>query len=207
MSNKITDGEHISPNIISSGVPLLSAKDVRDYGVIFDDAKYVSPDDAVKFRDRCDPERGDILIVSRGATIGRACQVDVDQVFCLMGSVILMKLPKLIEPSFVLSTIKAGYFLTRLTLVSGSTAQQAIYIRDIRPLSLPFPPIAEQKRIVMEIDRRLSFIYEVESQVDINLKRVNRLRQSILSKAFSGELLINTTAINNQSDSLTLVSV
>jgi len=73
--------------------------------------------------------------------------------------------------------------------------------------SLPFPPIAEQKRIVMEIDRRLSFIYEVESQVDINLKRVNRLRQSILSKAFSGELLINTTAINNQSDSLTLVSV
>jgi type I restriction enzyme, S subunit len=36
------------------------------------------------------------LIVSRGATVGRACRVNVDQTFCLMGSVILLKLHKLL---------------------------------------------------------------------------------------------------------------
>jgi len=188
LAEKITDGEHISPNVLPSGVPLLSAKDVRDFGVVFDDAKYVSPDDAIKFRGRCDPDRGDILIVSRGATVGRACRVNVDQNFCLMGSVILMKLHKLLESNYALSALKAGFFLTRLTAVSGSTAQQAIYIRDIRPLPLPLPPFVEQTRIVAEVDRRLSLIREVEAQIGVNLKRSDRLRQALLASAFQGKL-------------------
>jgi len=193
LSDKITDGEHISPNVIPSGVPLLSAKDVRDFGVVFEDVKYVSPDDAIKFRSRCDPERGDILIVSRGATVGRACRVNVDQAFCLMGSVILMKLHKLLESSYALFALKAGFFLTRLTAVSGSTAQQAIYIRDIRPLPLPLPPLEEQLRIVAEVDRRLSLLRETEVQVNTNLQRAERMRQSILASAFSGGIRTTET--------------
>ena len=185
LAEKITDGEHISPVLLPSGVPLLSAKDVRDFGVLFEDAKYVSPDDATRFRGRCDPDRGDILIVSRGATVGRACRVNVDQKICLMGSVILMKLHKLLESNYALFALKAGFFLTRLTAVSGSTAQQAIYIRDIRPLPLPLPPFVEQQRIVAEVDRRLSLVREVDEQVDANVKRAERLRQSILAKSFS----------------------
>jgi len=185
LSDKITDGEHISPNALPSGVPLLSAKDVRDFGIVFEDVKYVSFDDATKFRSRCDPDRGDILIVSRGATVGRACRVGVDQKFCLMGSVILLKLHSLLDTNYVLSALKAGFFLTRLAAVSGSTAQQAIYIRDIRPLSLPLPPLAEQQRIVAEIDRRLSLTDEVEAQVNANHQRSELLRKSVLSRAFT----------------------
>ena len=188
-ADKITDGEHISPDIVPSGVPLLSAKDVRDFGVVFDDAKYVSASDAAKFRSRCDPEQGDILIVSRGATVGRASRVNADRKFCLMGSVILMKMNNLVDSNYALSALKAGFFLTRLTAMSGSTAQQAIYIRDIRTLPLPLPPIAEQQRIVAEIDRRLSLIHEVVAQVDANLLRAVRLRQTILKEAYSGKLM------------------
>ena len=186
LSDKITDGEHLSPDVLSGGIPLLSAKDVRDSGVTFDEAKYVSAGDATKFRARCDPEIDDILIVSRGATIGRACRINVDRKFCLMGSVILMKLHNLVEPNYALTALKAGFFLTRLTGVSGSTAQQAIYIRDIRPLPLPIPPLAEQHRIAAEVDRRLSFVHEVETEVEANMARTGRLRQSVLSTSFGG---------------------
>jgi hypothetical protein len=91
VSNKITDGEHLSPQTRSSGVPLLSAKDVREHGVLFDDPKFVSNTDALRFRQRCHPEFGDVLIVSRGATIGRTTMVQTNFEFCLMGSVILVK--------------------------------------------------------------------------------------------------------------------
>ena len=60
---------------------------------------------------------------------------------------------------------------------------------DLYPLTLPLPPVAEQQRIVAEVERRLSVIEELEATVEANLTRADRLRQSILSQAFSGRLL------------------
>ena len=49
--------------------------------------------------------------------------------------------------------------------------------------------IAEQTRIVAEVERQLSVVEELGSVVSANLHRAVRLRQSILQKAFSGELV------------------
>ena len=47
------------------------------------------------------------------------------------------------------------------------------------------PPLAEQHRIILESDRRLSLIRVAEAQVTANLARAQRLRQSILPAAFT----------------------
>ena len=60
---------------------------------------------------------------------------------------------------------------------------------EIKGLSLPFPPLAEQHRIVAEVERRLSVIQQAEAVVGASLKRAGRLRQSILKQAFSGKLV------------------
>lgn len=51
------------------------------------------------------------------------------------------------------------------------------------------PPIAEQHRIVAEVERRLSVAQELETTVATNLARAERLRQAILARAFAGELV------------------
>ncbi|MCB1975322.1 MAG: restriction endonuclease subunit S, partial [Burkholderiaceae bacterium] len=51
-------------------------------------------------------------------------------------------------------------------------------------LPVVLPPLAEQARIVAEVDRHLSILREVEAEVDANLQRAQALRQSVLSKAF-----------------------
>ena len=55
----------------------------------------------------------------------------------------------------------------------------------IKRIRVPIPPLAEQHRIVAEVDRRLSIVREVEAEVDANLKRAQALRQSTLSAAFA----------------------
>ncbi|UOA09703.1 restriction endonuclease subunit S [Methylobacter sp. S3L5C] len=88
-SIKITDGEHFRPPTEENGVYFLSAKDVREEGVSLDDPLFISEETAKKALQRCNPEYGDLLIVSRGATVGRMCKVNIDEKFCLLGSVIL----------------------------------------------------------------------------------------------------------------------
>lgn len=56
-------------------------------------------------------------------------------------------------------------------------------------LPIPIPPFAEQKHIVAEVERHLSVIEELETTVEANLTRADRLRQSVLKKGFSGELV------------------
>jgi len=55
----------------------------------------------------------------------------------------------------------------------------------LQALVVPLPPLAEQTRIVAELDRHMTIIREVESEVDVNLQRAQALRQSTLSKAFA----------------------
>lgn len=74
------------------------------------------------------------------------------------------------------------------------TAQPKLTQAALNKIPIPLPPLAEQQRIVAEVDRRLSLVRETAAQVEANLKRAERLRQSVLQKAFSGELVRDEAA-------------
>ncbi len=193
---KITDGEHLRPKTVSDGVPFLSAKDIRDDDVSFADPLFVPESDAAKYRKRCDPVRGDILIVSRGATVGRMCIVRTDEVFCLLGSVILLKVQAGVDSQYVSWMIKSPDIKQQLTSLSGSTAQQAIYLKDIRKVELPLPSPGMQTRLALEIRERYSAIDEMEATLDAQLLQSTRLRQAVLKRAFEGRLVEDSVERN-----------
>jgi type I restriction enzyme S subunit len=56
---------------------------------------------------------------------------------------------------------------------------------QIASMPIAIPPPHEQARIVAEVDRRLSIVREVETEVDANLKRAQALRQAVLARGFS----------------------
>ena len=84
----------------------------------------------------------------------------------------------------------AHYFFLH-TCLSGQFARLApgvgiLHLTAERMHSWPtvVPPLADQHRIVAEVDRRLSIVRGVEAEVDANLQRAQALRQAILAKAF-----------------------
>lgn len=64
-------------------------------------------------------------------------------------------------------------------------------------ITVPLPLEAEQRYIAAEVERCLSVAEEIESVVESNLKRAERLRQSILKKAFSGGLVSKDYALSH----------
>ena len=67
--------------------------------------------------------------------------------------------------------------------------QASINQFDVCITPIPLPPLSEQRRIMAEVERRLSIIRQAEAAVEASLQRAERLRQSILKRAFSGQLV------------------
>jgi type I restriction enzyme S subunit len=59
----------------------------------------------------------------------------------------------------------------------------------IRGLSIPLPPLLEQRRIVEGVDRQASGMMSVEGAARSNVARCRSLRQAILKWAFEGKLV------------------
>ena len=71
------------------------------------------------------------------------------------------------------------------SMIRTTAGQSGVSGTDIKAIPLSVPSMAEQVRIVAEVDRHLSIIREVDAEVDTNLQRAQALRQATLAKAFS----------------------
>ncbi|MGQ0444876.1 MAG: restriction endonuclease subunit S [Beijerinckiaceae bacterium] len=71
------------------------------------------------------------------------------------------------------------------TVVNQQVGQANVNGTKLKALVVPLPPLAEQHRIVAEVERRLSVIEELEATISANLKRAEGLRQSVLRVAFT----------------------
>ena len=139
-------------------------------------------------------EPGTLLLTNSGATLG------VPKI-TLIGGCINDGVAALLEVEGPLKMYLLHHLssLTEsLRRINQGAAQPNLNTSIIRAILIPLPPSSEQDRIVTEIDRRLSLVREVESQIEANSLRSDRLRQSILAEAFSGRLLLKVTQERSQ---------
>lgn len=101
-----------------------------------------------------------------------------------------LRLSAFVDPFFV------GFYLRSVSgkkrLISNAkwaVNQASINQKDVVSTPVPLPLFPEQHRIVAEIERRLSVADEIEKTIDQCLKQAERLRQSILKRAFEGKLV------------------
>lgn len=76
-----------------------------------------------------------------------------------------------------------------ITRSKATAGQFNLTLEICRDLPLPLPPNSEQMRIMDEVEARLSAAQAADSAVEADLRRAERLRQSILKRAFEGGLV------------------
>lgn len=72
--------------------------------------------------------------------------------------------------------------ISRGTTINGITKQ------NLKDCKICVPPLSEQNLIVAEIDRRFAIVDKTLNLIDKSIQNAKNLKQSILKKAFSGEL-------------------
>lgn len=99
--------------------------------------------------------------------------------------------------------IFTDFFKKRIIKESSSTQQPNISSKKIENFDFVLPPTKnEQTQIVQQIEIRLSVCDNVQNSIDEGLQKAEALRQSILKKAFAGELLSEAelAACRNEAD-------
>ncbi len=193
LCTQITDGEHIQPPYKPEGRPMLTATHVRDGYVEFDNFGLIGELAFANAIKRCAPEADDIVIVSVGATTGRAAIVGDFGPFAIVRSVLLLKAAIPTNPIYLLNWIRSPWCQDWVRTASGSSAQAHLYISDTKSLPVPLPPAPEMVRIANECADRLSIVEANEHTLKVACARASRLRQSILKRAFEGKLVPQDT--------------
>ena len=162
-----------------------------DGRVLFDGLVYVpvNCEEATRFS----VQNGDILFNTRNSVelVGKVGIVRCAPDGAIFNNNLMrIRVPGRVDSAFLCVQMCSNEFRRRMELVKKATTNvAAVYQKDLLPLAIALPPLAEQSRIVAEVERRLSVVEELEAAVEANLQRAGRLRQSILQKAFMGKLV------------------
>jgi type I restriction enzyme, S subunit len=131
-------------------------------------------------------KEGDLLLNIVGASIGRAAIApkSVEGGNVNQAVAVIRLLESVLRKQYVLIHLLSATSQRRIHSEKVDVARANVSLEDIRAMPLALPPLAEQDRIVGEVDSRLSVVREVEAQADANLKRAQALRLAMLQQAF-----------------------
>lgn len=125
--------------------------------------------------------------------MGEAGIVPADDKICMGQRMMLLRPPNYIDSEYILYCIMEPLFQSRLAKESIGTGVKHLRVGDVEKFCIPFFSLREQKEIVAIVESILSVIEEQERDLDIAFKQSEALRQSILKKAFSGQLVEQDT--------------
>jgi type I restriction enzyme S subunit len=107
-----------------------------------------------------------------------------------------------VDPEYMLTSALGLREEIRNNCQKDGTTVESIEVPALQIYPIPLPPFDEQRQIVAEATRKLTVMDAIEKQVISSLLRAEHLRQSILSKAFSGKLINGDPADFKRNDSL-----
>ena len=184
----ITDGTHRTPKYQDSGIPFLSVKNITGGFLDMNDTKHISEAEHQELIKRCKPEFNDILY-SKVGTTGVAKVIDTYEEFSIFVSLALLKVKQDIVSSSMLERIlNAPYVREQAKKLTRGTANKNFVISDIKKVLLYIPTKNKQEQIEQELDTYLERVLLMQENNLKTLALCDDLKQSLLRKAFNGEL-------------------
>ncbi|ELS9456585.1 restriction endonuclease subunit S [Escherichia coli] len=193
---KVVDCHNKTAPYVDQGIHLIRTPDIRNGVISLDNTKYIDNDTYLYWSKRCPPRSGDIIF-TREAPMGEAGIVPENTIICMGQRMMLLRpIPEYIHNKYVLLNILSSSFQTRMISQAIGTGVKHLRVADVESLTYPLPPIEEQHEIVHRVEQLFAYADTIEKQVNNALARVNNLTQSILVKAFRGELTAQWRAEN-----------
>jgi type I restriction enzyme S subunit len=191
------------------GVPALRLSAMGDSGFNYEDVRYLPLSEAEI--DDLWIHEGDYFL-SRGsgspALVGRGTLAQKPPLKVIFpDTMIRLRISRTIRGANWLPTIWRSNMVRQQVSRRAKTTAGIWKISQptVQTISIPLPPIAEQQRIVAEVEQRLAAIDRIEKQILAALEQTSQLRIALFHRSLSGKFIPQST--NDEAASLLLEKI
>ncbi|HPT22386.1 MAG TPA: restriction endonuclease subunit S [Bacteroidales bacterium] len=184
LCKKITDGTHQSPKFKNEGIPFLFVSNIQNNSINYDTNKYISEEEYLTLTKSTPIEVGDLLLTIVGS-IGNPAIVTNPKRFCFQRHIAHLKPNKeLINIYFLHAVLQTQFVKRQIYILARGVAQKTLNLKELKSIEIIYPPLHEQNKFEniihqIGIQRHLS---------EISMNKSHDLFQSLLQRAFKGEL-------------------
>ena len=173
-------------NYSANGIPFFRSQNVYNDRLVYDDIKYISEEVHQKMKGT-EVLANDLLLNITGGSLGRCAVVPADfncgnvsQHVCIMRSI-------LVEPEYFHALVLSSYFAKSMK-ITGS-GREGLPKYSLEQMAFPLPPLSEQQRIVMEIEKLFALIDQIEQGKSDLQTTIKQTKSKILDLAIHGKLV------------------
>ena len=151
---KLTDGSHNPPPNSGHGYPVISAKNVKNGLITFDNVdRYTDETGFLKENPRTNIIKGDIIMGIIGGSIGNIAVYTHEEKVIAQRSIAIIG--SMIDTDYCVSVLKSPLMQNAMQASAAGSAQGGVYLGTLSNFLLPLPPLAEQKRMVSKLEEIL----------------------------------------------------
>lgn len=187
----IVDCPHSTPikSPEKTNFPCIRTSELKAGRISWATMQYVSEDEYRKRITRLQPQEGDI-VYGREGTIGDAVMLPTGYHFCLGQRTMLFRPNRsLINPKYLLYCVISPFVYNQAMSRNTGCGVAHVNVADVKQFLIPVPEqIDEQRRIVSYLDALNDKCSKLQENYQKTLTLCDDLKQSLLRKAFNGEL-------------------
>ena len=184
----VTDGDHMPPPKTNEGIPFIMISNIENNRINWNGTAFVGNEYFEAIDSKRKPQKGDILYTVTGS-FGIPVLVDFEKEFCFQRHIALLRPNDRILQKYFYYALQAPDVFAQASRGATGTAQKTVGLGVLRKIIIPYvDSLEKQNEIATEIENRMSVCDYIEQTVNNALLQAEALRQSILKKAFEGEL-------------------
>ncbi len=173
-----------------TGTPVIRGQNIQPGR--FNDSGFVYISEAKsKELNRSKAQPGDIVIVAVGAGVGNSAILPET----IKSAILSQNCNKftvdcqVVLNSYILSALQISVVRTQMDESTTDTARQFLSLTNLKGMVFPLPPLEEQQEIVRQVDKLFALADKLEAHYQKAKTHIGKLSQSVLAKAFRGELV------------------
>lgn len=184
----VTDGDHMPPPKTKDGIPFIMISNIENHVIDWSNTAFVGDEYYNNIDNKRRPAKGDVLYTVTGS-YGIPVLIDFEKEFCFQRHIALLRPKDIIKQKFLYYAMQEPGVYAQATKGATGTAQKTVGLAVLRKIQIPFcDDVDTQIEIVNDIEAKMSLCDSIEKTVDTTLQQAEAMRQSILKKAFEGEL-------------------